>query len=86
MRPEDVIVRLVLTEKSFRLMEKENKLTFIVRREATKKDIKRAIESLYKVKVDKVNTLITIRGEKKAYVKLSPEHSAIDLASKLGAF
>jgi len=67
-------------------MEKENKLTFIVRREATKKDIKRAIESLYKVKVDKVNTLITIRGEKKAYVKLSPEHSAIDLASKLGAF
>jgi len=86
LRPEDVIVRLVLTEKSFRLMEKENKLTFIVRREATKKDIKRAIESLYKVKVDKVNTLITIRGEKKAYVKLSPEHSAIDLASKLGAF
>ena len=86
MRPEDIIIRLVLTEKSFRLMERENKLTFIVRREATKKDIKRAVESLYKVKVDKVNTLITIRGEKKAYVKLSPEHSAIDLASKLGAF
>jgi len=86
LRPEDIIIRLVLTEKSFRLMERENKLTFIVRREATKKDIKRAVESLYKVKVDKVNTLITIRGEKKAYVKLSPEHSAIDLASKLGAF
>ncbi len=86
MRPEDVIIKLVLTEKAFRLMEKENKLTFIVRREATKKDIKRAIESLYKVRVDKVNTLITIRGEKKAYVKLSPEYSAIDLASKLGAF
>jgi len=34
--------------------------------------------------VEEVNTLITPRGEKKAYVKLSKEHSAMDLLSRLG--
>ena len=82
--PYDIIVRFVVTEKALRLAERENKVTVIVRREATKKQIKEAIERLYGVKVVKVNTLITPEGEKKAYVKLAPEHSAIDLLSKLG--
>ncbi len=82
--PYDIIVRFVLTEKSLRLAERENKITVIVRREATKKQIREAIEKLYNVKVVKVNTLITPEGEKKAYVKLSPEYSAMDLLSRLG--
>ncbi|NPA23407.1 MAG: 50S ribosomal protein L23 [Crenarchaeota archaeon] len=79
-----MIVRFVLTEKSLRLAERENKITIIVRRECTKKQIRDTVEKLYNVKVVKVNTLITPQGEKKAYVKLSPEHNAMDLLSRLG--
>ncbi len=82
--PHNIIVRFVVTEKALRLAEKENKITIIVRREATKKQIREAVERLYGVKVVKVNTLITPTGEKKAYVKLSPEQNAIDLLTRLG--
>jgi len=84
MNPDEVILAVVRTQKAVSLIEKENKLTFIVRIEATKEDVKRAVEKLYGVKVEKVNTLITPRGEKKAYVKLKPEYKASELAVKLG--
>ena len=85
MKPEDVIVRIHYTEKALRLLEEQNTLTLIVRRDATKHDIKRAIEELFNVKVISVRTLITPRGEKKAYVRLAPEHDAKEIASRLGA-
>jgi len=84
MRASEVIKRIVITQDAVSLIEKENKLTFIVDLRATKADVKRAIEELYGVKVEKVNTLITPRGEKKAYVKLKPEYRAADLAVELG--
>ena len=62
----------------------ENALVFIVDRRATKHEIKHAFEKLYKVKVVKINTLITPQGKKKAFIKLSPEHSALDLATEVG--
>ncbi|RLE51058.1 MAG: 50S ribosomal protein L23, partial [Candidatus Methanomethylicota archaeon] len=43
-----------------------------------------AIEKLFDVKVVKVNTLITPKGEKKAYIKLAPEFKASDIATRLG--
>ena len=79
-----MIIRFVLTEKSLRLAERENKLTVIVPRNATKKEIRDYIEKTYSVKVEKVNTLITMTGEKKAYVKLAPEYNAYDLLGRLG--
>ncbi|ABU82146.1 50S ribosomal protein L23 [Ignicoccus hospitalis] len=82
--PEDIIIRPLHTEKALMLMEKYNTLTFIVRRDATKPEIKYAVEKLYNVKVEKVNTLITPKNEKKAYVKLSPEYKATDIASRIG--
>ena len=82
--PYGIILGVVMTEKTHRLMELENKLTFIVRRDANKKMIKRAVEELFDVKVEKVNTLITPDGRKKAYVKLAPEFKASDIATKLG--
>jgi large subunit ribosomal protein L23 len=84
MNPDEVIVAVVRTQKAVSLIEKENKLTFVVRLEATKEDVKRAVEKLYGVEVEKVNTLVTPRGEKKAYVKLKPEYKASELAVKLG--
>ncbi len=72
------------TEKSIRLMESENKLLFVVDRSATKKDIKEAIEKMFKSKVVKVNTFIATDGKKKAYIKFSHETPAIDVATQLG--
>ncbi|MEM2320498.1 MAG: 50S ribosomal protein L23 [Candidatus Bathyarchaeia archaeon] len=84
MDPHEVILYPLITERTSRMIEKENKITFIANRKATKHDIKRAIENLYDVKVEKVSTVITRDGNKKAFVRLSPEYNAADLAVKLG--
>ena len=86
MDPYKVIIKPVVTEKAVAMIENENKLTFVVDRRATKGDIKRAVEAMFDVKVEKVNTLITMRGEKKAYVKLKPEYSASEVAARIGLF
>ncbi len=72
------------TEKSIRLMDSENKLVFYVDRKASKQDIKKSLEETYGIKITKINTAITSKGKKKAYVRLADEHPAIDLATKLG--
>ena len=79
-----IIKHPVSTEKAVRLMESENKLTFIVDRKSNKQEIKKALEELFKIKVIKINTLILASGKKKAYIKLSPETPAIDIATQLG--
>lgn len=73
----------ILTEKAVNHIEKNNQLTFIVTDKTTKQQVKEEIERLYKVKVTRVNMLHTMKGKKKAYVKLSPESKATDLATKL---
>lgn len=86
MNPQDVVKRVYITQDTVSLIESENKLVFIVDLKADKHMIKNAVEQLYNVKVEKVNTLITSRGEKKAFVKLKPEYKASELAVKLGIF
>jgi ribosomal protein L23 len=51
---------------------------------AAKSDVKKAVEELYEVKVEKVNLLVTPQGEKKAFVTLHPDFKAADVAIKLG--
>lgn len=82
--PYAVIKHPIATEKAVRLMESENKLTFIVEKKATKPEIKMAVAQAFNVKPIKVNTVVTPRGVKKAYVRLSPETPAIDVATQLG--
>jgi len=84
MEPHSVIIRAHVSEKALMLAEKSNVLTLIVRREATKPQIKEAVERMFGVKVERVNTLITPTGEKKAYVKLVKEYSAIEVLSRMG--
>ena len=72
------------TEKAIRMMESQNRLIFIVDNKATKKDIKEAVESMFKAKVVDVNTMVGKDSKKKAYVKFSDETPAIDVATKLG--
>ena len=79
-----IIIRAEVTEKTIRMIQEENKLVFLVDRHANKHQIKRAIEELFDVEIEKINTMITSKGYKKAIVKLSPEFSALDLATNLG--
>lgn len=79
-----IIRRVVATEKALTYIENHNTLTFIVDVRATKHDVKRVIERLFNVKVAEVRTLITPKGEKKAYVRLKPEYKASEIATRLG--
>ncbi len=65
-------------------MESENKLIFVVNKNATKTEIKTAIEEIFKAKVIRVNTFVSSKGEKRAYVKFSADTPAIDIATQMG--
>ena len=84
--PNEVIIRPVVTEASLENMESANKLVFYVARKANKNTIKWAVETLYEVVVEKINTMIMPNGMKKALVRLAPEYSAADVATNLGIF
>ena len=80
-----VILAPAITEKNTNLRSSENKYVFEVRRDATKLDVKAAVEAIFNVQVESVNTLI-VKGKKKrqghsvgyrsdwkkAFVKLAP--------------
>ncbi|MBS7650365.1 MAG: 50S ribosomal protein L23 [Candidatus Bathyarchaeia archaeon] len=84
MRLHEVIQYPLISEETVAMIERENKITFIVNPAADKRDVKRAVKELYEAEVESVNTLITPDGRKKAYVKFKPEYKAADLAVKLG--
>lgn len=78
-----LILQPYITERTFALIEKENKIVFIVHDTADKNNIKEALKVLYDVEADAVNTARTIYG-KKAFVKIKADGGARDLATKLG--
>lgn len=84
MNSYDVILYPIMTEVASRMLEAENKLVFVVSLKASRADVKRAVEELYEVRVEKVSVLITHKGQKKAFVKLHPDFKAADVAVKLG--
>ena len=86
MDPYAIIIKPHLTEKSMNAIDQKNELTFAVRRTARKPEIKNAFEELYAVKVERVNVQVTSKGVKIAYIKLAAEHSAEDIAVKMGVF
>ncbi len=72
------------TEKSVRLVESENKLTFIVDQKSNRTEVKKAVEDVFKVKVKKVTLLKGPKGLKKAYVTLADSSNALDVATDIG--
>jgi large subunit ribosomal protein L23 len=62
--PLDIVVCPVITEKGTALKERNGQYLFKVAKISNKIEIKRAVEKIYKVKVEKVNTL-TVRGKTK---------------------
>lgn len=84
MKPHDIILYPLMTERSVYMIENENKLVFIVNMKANKHDVTQAVQALYGVEAERVNTLITRKNTKKAFVKLKGEYDASDLAIRLG--
>lgn len=73
----------VVTEKAVMMIESQNILTFKVEKRKSKEEIKKEVEQLFDVKVEKVRVL-TRGNYKYVYVKLKENFPAIDLATKLG--
>ena len=68
MDPHQIIIRPVISEKSYNLIESEGQYTFQVDRRANKNQIKHAVESAFDVRVQKVNT---------AHVKSKPKRQGL---------
>ncbi len=82
--PFDVIKFVLMTEKSVRAVESQNKLVFIVKRNSRKPEIRNAVENAFESPVKNVTTVIDQAGRKKAFVKFVKEGAAGDIAIKLG--
>lgn len=54
--PAEIIIKPIITEKYLQLAEQKKQYAFVVSRDANKHQIKNAIEQLYGVKVERVNT------------------------------
>ncbi len=65
-------------------IEENNTLVFIVDLKSNKNQIKQSIKKLYDVDTLKVSTLIRPDGKKKAYVRLTKDVDALDVANKIG--
>jgi large subunit ribosomal protein L23 len=75
-----------VTEKATLMAENNNVLQFIVDVNDTKTNVKREIETLFKVEVARVNIMMTAKGKKKATVSFTQSGTATELASRLGIF
>ena len=84
LRSLEIIKYPLITEKAVNMIEAENKLIFVVNKNATKPIVKEAVEKLYKVKVSAVNIIRDMKSRKKAIVTISKEFKADDIATKLG--
>jgi len=78
-----MIIKPITSEKAVKQIEIDNTLLFETGRQYTKQEIKKEIETLFKVKVEKVRTFIR-KNKKFAYVKLNKSNPAIDIATKMG--
>ncbi len=78
-----IIIRPYITEKTFAMVENDQRICFIVEDNAAKPKIAQAIKILYDEKVVRVNTAKTVYG-KKAFVKFETIDKARDLATKIG--
>ena len=79
-----VIKYPLTTESAMKKIEDNNTLVFIVDVKANKRQIKAAVSALHDIQCQKVNTLIRPDGQKKAYVRLTTDYDALDVANRIG--
>lgn len=85
MDPYAIILKPHVTEKTMNLID-YNELVFVVSMKSNKPAIKRAFEELFGEAVLRVNTHISPKGEKLAFIRLTEEGNAEDIAVQLGVF
>lgn len=78
-----MILKPVTSEKAVKMLDLDNMLLFEVERKTKKPEIKKEVEEIFKVKVDKIRTHMK-HNKKFAYVKLNKSNLAVDVATKLG--
>jgi len=79
-----VLKHPLTTESAMKKIEDNNTLVFIVDVRSNKYQIKQAVKRLYDIQAEKVNCLIRPDGQKKAYVRLTSDYDALDVANKIG--
>lgn len=79
-----IVLHPLITEKAINLIEAENKLVFVVKKNTNKVEVKKAVEGLYGIKVDSVNIVNDSKSRKKAFVKISGQFNAGEIATRLG--
>merc|ERR1712083_69300 len=79
------IIKFPLATKStMKKIEENNTLVFIVDVRANKYQIREAVQNMYDIESMKINTLIRPDGNKKAFVRLTADIEALDVANKIG--
>ena len=84
LRKYDILKAPVASDSAMTLLETQNTLTWTVDIRSTKPEIKKAMKERFSIEVAKVNTLIRPNGTKKAYIRLTKDHDALDTAHKIG--
>ena len=72
------------SERFYKKMEKDNTIIFYVSQKANKQQIKAAFKEAFGVAPQRVNTMNTVLGRKKAFVKLPKSNEASEIANKIG--
>ena len=73
----------IATEKALGIVDRENTITYIVKLNSDKAEIKKEFEETFKVKVERVNTVRTPDNMKRAYIKLKKEFPASEIVKRL---
>eukprot|EP00285_Hemiselmis_virescens_P011658 CAMPEP_0173389934 /NCGR_PEP_ID=MMETSP1356-20130122/14044_1 /TAXON_ID=77927 ORGANISM="Hemiselmis virescens, Strain PCC157" /NCGR_SAMPLE_ID=MMETSP1356 /ASSEMBLY_ACC=CAM_ASM_000847 /LENGTH=152 /DNA_ID=CAMNT_0014347227 /DNA_START=25 /DNA_END=483 /DNA_ORIENTATION=- len=79
-----VIKYPLTTESAMKKIEDNNTLVFIVDVRSNKRQISMAVKKMYDIVSARVNTLVRPDGVKKAYVRLTQDFDALDVANKIG--
>lgn len=72
------------SERFYKKMKTENIMIFFVDPQANKTEIKNSFKEAFNIQPERVNTLLTVSGKKKAYIKVPKSHEAYEVANKMG--
>ena len=83
MQRKNVLLYPLVTEKTVKMIERENKLVFVIAPDASSYEVAREFERMFEVKVERINVLRRPDGIKVAFIKLAEGYSASDISVKL---
>ena len=80
----NILISPCTSERFYKKMEKENTIIFYVNQKANKQQIKDAFKEQFGTKPERVNTMNTVLGRKKAFIRLPKGTEASEIANKIG--